>query len=188
MSIFRRLLFTLLYLSKPRWDTGVSPPELLAFIASHPPGSALDLGCGTGTNVITLAQAGWQAAGIDFVPIAIRQGRRKASQLGLDVDLRLGDATQMEGLSGPYDLVLDIGCFHGLESQVRRHYIDNLAARLAPGGSYLLYGFLAGSPGPVMGITPADMDDLGSRLELVERADGIDQVGRASTWLTYRRN
>jgi SAM-dependent methyltransferase len=183
----RRLLYTWLYLRKPPWDTGVSPPELLAFIASHPAGRALDLGCGTGTNVITLARAGWQAAGVDFVPSAIRQARRKARGLGLQVDFRVGDAAEMAGLDGPYDLVLDMGCFHSLTQKSRRRYIENLVSRLAPGGTFLQYGFIAGSDLDEIGISLEDLVNLGSRLVLESQEAGTDRGGIQSSWFTYRK-
>jgi cyclopropane fatty-acyl-phospholipid synthase-like methyltransferase len=186
--MLRRLFFSWLYLGKPPWDTGISPPELVAFIQAHPPGRSLDLGCGTGTNVITLAQHGWQAAGIDFVPRAIRQAQRKAQALGLQVDLRVGDAARMASLDGPYDLVLDMGCFHGLKPGQRREYRDNLVSRLANGGTYLLYGFLSGSSESMPGITQADVDAFGERLELVSRQVGSDHSRAVSAWFTYRKN
>jgi SAM-dependent methyltransferase len=186
--MFRRLFFSWLYLGKPPWDTGISPPELVAFIQTHPPGRSLDLGCGTGTNVITLAQNGWKAAGIDFVPRAIRQAQRKAQALGLQVDLRVGDAARMDGLDGPYDLVLDMGCFHGLKTANRAQYCDNLVARLANHGTYLLYGFLSAPGGSLPGITQTDLDAFGERLELVSRQEGSDHSGAVSAWFTYRKD
>jgi methylase of polypeptide subunit release factors len=74
--MMRKLFFNLAYLQKPVWDTGISPPELLDFIANHNPGRALDLGCGTGTNSITLAKHGWEVTGVDFVKRAINLARR----------------------------------------------------------------------------------------------------------------
>ena len=112
MSLFRRLIFSLWYYFNPPWDTGISPPELLDFIENHPPGRAIDIGCGTGTNVITLAKAGWQVTGVDFVPRAIKMAKRKVKQAGIEAELYVRDASNLEGISGPFDLVLDIGCFH----------------------------------------------------------------------------
>ena len=186
--MLRRLFFAWLYLGKPPWDTGVSPPELMAFIHSHPPGRALDLGCGTGTNVITLAQHGWQASGVDFVPRAIRQAQRKVQALHLQVDLRVGDASRMAGLEGPFDLVLDMGCFHGLQPEDRRRYLDNLVNRLGAGGTYLMYGFLAAPGVGGRGVSPADLQAFGERLELISRQDGSDQAGASSAWFTYQKN
>ena len=62
-NLLRRFLFHYWYFGQPPWDTGVSPPELLDFIQNHKPGRAIDIGCGTGTNVITLANAGWNVTG-----------------------------------------------------------------------------------------------------------------------------
>ena len=53
-----------MYLTNPPWDTGITPPELVSFIESSPPGKALDPGCGAGTNAIYMAQKGWEASGV----------------------------------------------------------------------------------------------------------------------------
>ena len=80
----RLRFFWLYFLGKPRWDTNQTPPEVIETFHSLPShGVALDLGCGTGTNVIFMAQHGWQATGIDFVAQAIRTARRKALRLGM---------------------------------------------------------------------------------------------------------
>ncbi len=138
MSLIRRTLFNLWYYRKPPWDTGVSPPELIEFIGSHPPGRALDLGCGTGTNVITLAQHGWEATGVDFAGRAIRKVRRKARQAGVEVDLRVEDVTEGRSLTGPYDLIVDMGCFHSLTQGGRRAYVRTVERLLGTGSTYLL--------------------------------------------------
>src|SRR5579885_2975421 len=81
-----RWLFTIMYWrGRPPWDTGISPPELVEAIEGPqalPPGRALDLGCGTGTNALYLARHGWQVTGIDFAAPAIEQARRKAQAAG----------------------------------------------------------------------------------------------------------
>jgi len=42
------------------------------------PGRAIDLGSGTASNVIYLAQHGFDALGVDFSPAAVENGRRMA--------------------------------------------------------------------------------------------------------------
>ena len=180
----RRLFFNLWYLFKPPWDTGVSPPELMEFIGSHPAGRALDLGCGTGTNVITLAQHGWETTGVDFAGRAVRAARRKARQAEVDVDLRVGDVTKEGALAGPYDLVLDMGCFHSLPQEGRRRYAANVERLLAPEGTYMLYVFLKGEgDGPGPGVTDAELAALPFRL--TARQEGDERGRRPSAWLTF---
>ena len=184
--MLRRLTFDIWYLFRPPWDRGISPPELFDFVANHPPGRALDLGCGTGTNVITLAQHGWRVTGIDFAPRAIRKAQRKIRQAGVQADVRLGDVTRLEGISGPFDLALDMGCFHGLPEHSA--YLAQLKRVLAPGGSWLLYAVLRphGEPAP-MGLLPADLDEIASSgFTLVGRSDGFNRGSRPSAWLLYQ--
>jgi SAM-dependent methyltransferase len=185
--MLRSIFFSLWYLfRKPPWDTGISPPELLAHIASHPPGKALDLGCGTGTNAITLAQHGWQVTGVDFALPAIQSARRKARRTGVQVDFHAADVTRLEDISGPFNLVLDIGCFHTLDQAGKQRYVANLVRFLAPGGVYLLYAFFKEPGDEGSGLTPADLDLLDNTLQLKQRLDGTERGLRTSSWFTYR--
>src|ERR1700690_3734926 len=110
MNILRRINFNVWYFGRPPWDTGISPPELFDFISRHPAGRAIDLGCGTGTNVITLAQHNWQVTGIDFAPRAIQIAKRKRKRANVKADLHDSVVTKLNGIDGPFDLALDLGC------------------------------------------------------------------------------
>jgi ubiquinone/menaquinone biosynthesis C-methylase UbiE len=186
MSFLRRLTFNLWYLSTPPWETGISPPELLQYIHEHPPGSAIDLGCGTGTNVITLAQAGWQATGVDFADLAILMARRKARAARVRAQFRVRDVTRLRGIRGPFGLALDTGCFHAV--QHRDRYLAELTRILAPGASWLLYAFFRPDPdeeGP--GLTPGDLELAQQHLDLRWRQDSHDSRGRSSAWMLFKK-
>ena len=179
----KRLFFRLLYLKTPPWDSGISPPELHAFLESHSPGRALDLGCGTGTNTLTLGQHGWEVTGIDFVPQAIRQARRKARQAGLQIHLIAGDVSNARLYHGDYDLILDMGCYHSLNPNQRAKYRANIINHLSPKGTYMLYGFLAEDRA---GISEEDVTAFEQGLLLENRVDSRDQSGPASAWFWFK--
>jgi SAM-dependent methyltransferase len=143
-----RLFFWLAYRrGRTPWDTNVTPPELVRAVEGPdalPPGRALDLGCGTGTNAIYLALHGWEVVGVDFVDKAIRQARKKAVQAGAQVRFYAGDVTRLEkikGLTGSFDLVLDIGCLHSLTPEGRARYAAGMVSLLRSGATFLLYAW-----------------------------------------------
>jgi SAM-dependent methyltransferase len=182
----RRAFFSLWYLfSKPPWDKGIPAPELVRTVANRPPGRALDLGCGTGTNVRYLAEHGWQATGVDFVPAAIAKARRRLRSL--PVDLRVADVTRLGELDFPglFDLALDMGCFHSLTSEGQARYALGLEHWMKPGSCYMLYAW---QPAP-------DSQGRGLSREAVEAAfaHGFRLVryeqgqGRPSAWYYFDR-
>jgi SAM-dependent methyltransferase len=184
-----KLFFTLRYwFDNPPWDTGISPPELIAYLEDHPAGKALDLGCGTGTNVLTMAAYGWKASGIDFVSRAIQKARQKAHRKGSEeqVNFYLGDVLSPDILPEQFDLVLDIGCFHSVSGSDVERYLHNILRWLVPGGGLLLYTHLKTDPGPGHGATERDLALLGSKLQLIRRQDG-EEYSHPSAWLEYRR-
>ena len=187
MNFLRRLSFNFRYFGTPPWDRGISPPELFEFISTHPPGRAIDLGCGTATNVITLAQADWQVTGVDFAPRAIAIGRRKLRAANVQAKLRVGDVTHLGDIHAPFDLALDMGCFHGVND--RAAYLAELTRLLAPGGFWLLYGiFRPAPPQPGPGLAEADLELIHTRMTPVWRRDGFDRRERPSAWFLFQKN
>ncbi len=189
--MLRRMLFNLWYgLRRPPWDSGITPPELARFIQESPAGRALDLGCGTGTNVIELARHGWQATGIDFASVAIWRARRKAKRAGVQVEFLEGDVTRLDFLKGDYDLILDIGCFHSIPGGQRPAYVGQVKRLLDHSGTFLIYLFYRGPRQSGAGITEAELEIFSPELQLVQREDGFNRgdESRSSSWLWYKRS
>ena len=186
--MFRRLIFNFWYLRKPPWDSGISPPELFEFINTHPAGSAIDLGCGTGTNVITLAKAGWKVTGVDFAPKAIRIAKQKLKEENIRADLRVGDVTKLNDISSQFDLALDIGCFHSLTEKGRLDYLSQMDRALTPNGFWLLYSFLnSATPPSGPGLAEAQIDIISTRFNLVSRQNGLEKGKRPSAWFLFQK-
>jgi SAM-dependent methyltransferase len=191
MSWIKRLRhwfrFNLWYFGKPPWDTGVTPPELHEFISQHPAGRALDMGCGTGTNVITLAKAGWQVIGVDFVPKAVQTAQARITQAGLSGQAQVmrADVSRLEDIHGPFDLILDIGCYHGLPLEARTGYLRNIDRLLAQGGFWLIYTRCRPESVEAIGISEMHIRRLKENWELVKRADGFDRLDIPAAWLWF---
>ena len=188
MSLLRKLLFNFWYFRKPPWDTNQTPPEVLQFIENNAPGKALDLGCGTGTNAITLAQHGWQVVGVDFVGKAIREAKQKARQASVAVNFHVGDVTKLAGINGPFDLILDIGCYHNLLQKGMEAYSRNVSRLLDIDGTFLLYAFFRdGDSESRPGVVEADLEIFSPLLKCITRTDGLERGSRPSVWLAYSK-
>jgi cyclopropane fatty-acyl-phospholipid synthase-like methyltransferase len=185
MSIFRRLLFGMWYLRHPPWDRGIVPPEVEDFIEKTSPGRALDLGCGSGTSSIALARAGWSVTGVDFIHQAIAKARRKAHEANVVIDFQVAEVTRLPEsvMSSPFDLVLDIGCFHGLSGSKKAVYFEQLDRLLLPGGTWMLYGFFD----PVQGTENRSAVLESSTFKLIKRQNGVDRKERASAWMWFKK-
>ncbi len=182
-----RLEFERRYLiGRTPWDTGITPPEVMAFLQTRPPGRALDIGCGTGTNALTLARLGWTVTGVDFSQLALSRARRKARAAGLSIDFRRVDASRFDGLEGPFDFGLDIGCFHSLTPAGRSGYAANLPGLLAPRAALILFSFLA-EPGEEGWPTRAEIEStfrVGFHLTHIDLGETSGRPSAYFTWET----
>jgi SAM-dependent methyltransferase len=174
-----RMLYRLTYrLGTPRWDTGVPQPELQQLVRDRAPGRALDLGCGTGADVVYLASHGWETTGVDFAPEAVAAAEKKAADAGVTAAFVLGDASRLAdaGVRGPFDLLLDIGCYHTIPASRRDAYVAGAAAAACPGADF----YLAGIADPprlwrLLGARGIGADEIRSRFRPYFRVAGQQQ-------------
>jgi len=132
------------------WDAVGVRPDLKSLLASGrvDPGrypKAVDLGCGTGANVVFLAQQGFEATGVDFSPVALEKARLRAEdgEVSDRCEWVQGDLTaeSIEGLDDGFDFFVDFGTLDDLKGPDRQS-MANLVARLArPGAVFLEWCF-----------------------------------------------
>jgi SAM-dependent methyltransferase len=176
------------------WDTGQPEPLLVEFVTSGgiAPGRTLEIGAGTGTNAIWLAERGFDVFGVDVSSLAVE--RASAKMDGRDLRCRFAtlDFLAVPVPHGPFHFVFDRGCFHVFdEPGERARFAAQVAAALAPDGLWLsLIGSTEGPPrevGPprrsaqdvVLAIEPA--------LEIVELRSAEFRSHDAKAWFCLSR-
>jgi cyclopropane fatty-acyl-phospholipid synthase-like methyltransferase len=196
--MLRKLFFEFQYrFAKPPWDSGITPPEVVAFFEKNSMhGRALDVGCGTGTNSIFLAQHGLHVVGVDYASKAIATARDKAQRTNLAIDFHVADVTQLDFLTELFDYVLDIGCFHGIALEGRQRYAAHLARLTHRDSVFMLYAISPRPPqtrNPLMpfrnvGATPNDVLNIFSKDFSLEHSEhGGDRLERQSAWFWFKR-
>ena len=132
------------------WDTGTPEPLLVNFVTSGGvmPGRALEIGAGTGTNAIWLAEHGFDVLGVDVSPIAVEKANAKMQGRELRCRFATLDFLATPLADDPFQFVFDRGCFHVFdEPKERSQFATCVAATLEPGGLWLsLIGSTEGPP------------------------------------------
>ncbi len=128
------------YSSDEKIWSGNPNPQLVAEASTLTPGTALDVGCGEGGDVIWLAQQGWHATGADFSANGLARAARHAEDAGVadHTDWWQVDARTFAADGRSFDLVTT-HFLHppdgGMVEVTRR-----LTEAVAPGGHLLVVG------------------------------------------------
>ena len=173
---------------------GQPEPLLLEFVCSGAviPGPALEIGAGTGTNAIWMAERGFDVLGVDVSPLAVERARAKMEGRALRCRFAALDFLAAPPPDGPFQFVFDRGCFHVFDEPAeRQRFAAQVSAALAPGGLWLsLIGSTEGPPrevGPprrsardvTLAIEPA--------LEIVELRSAEFRGTNATAWFCLSR-
>jgi methyl halide transferase len=122
------------------WDIKRPDANLVNTIANFriKPGKGLDVGCGTGDNVIWLSRQGFKMTGIDLSATAIEQAKLKAKNENIKAFFYALDFLDEEVPGNPYSFVFDRGCFHTFDTdEERTTYAINVHHVLEENGLWL---------------------------------------------------
>lgn len=132
-----------------RWEAdGSRGPAAMAFNPPHPyllreigdlsPGSALEAGCGAGSEAIWLASRGWEVTGADIADGALALAAERAAARGLADRVRWikADLSRWEPRTS-YDLVTT---HYAHPAIPQLEFYDRLASWVGPGGTLLIVG------------------------------------------------
>jgi SAM-dependent methyltransferase len=162
-------------------------------IESHAiaPARTLEVGCGTGTNAIYLAEQGFEVVGVDISPLAVESARANARG---PCRFETVDFMNEAPPGGPFHFVFDRGCFHIFEEDHERaRFAQNVSALLVDGGVWLsLLGSTEGPPrdaGPPRRTAREIINAIEPSLEILQfRSGDFELYGeQLKAWLCLAR-
>ena len=178
------------------WDSDEPDENLVEFVRSQPlaPCRVLDIGCGTGTNSLWLAEQGFDVLGVDLSALAIQRAQEKAAgRKGCRFEVL--DILAHAPPRGSFELVFDRGCFHVFdEHDERALFAARVAECLTAQGQWL--SLIGSTEGPARETGPPrrSVRDIANAIEPVLELALLKAIefdaelpSRAAAWLCLAR-
>ena len=122
------------YSGSERVWSGKVNATMASVVAELAPGTAIDLGCGEGGDVLWLAEQGWQVHGLDISTTAVGRARAEAAARGLEgATFSATDLSTWRPEPGTVDLVT-ASFFQSEVALDRVEILRRAATAVRPGG------------------------------------------------------
>lgn len=143
-----------------------------ARLAAADPAYVVDLACGNGRNALWLARRGWRVTAVDTSTVALDQARKKAADMGLDVEWIHADVRTWAP-AGPVDVAL-VSYLH-LPTPELVALLRGAATWLRPEGRLLYVGHSRTNHARGVG-GPSEPEVLAEIADLAAAAEGLRTV------------
>ena len=125
---------------RPPWDEG--PRKAFATLVESgrlKPGRLIELGSGAARNAIFLATHGFDVTGVDRDPALVALARKKVMTARVAAKFVVDDITNLQNVTGPFDVLVDYSTFDDLTPEARDRYVQNVLPLTQPGSQFVLY-------------------------------------------------
>jgi SAM-dependent methyltransferase len=152
---------------RPPWSIDEPQPEIAALIeAGKFHGDVLDAGCGEAAVSLFLAERGVTTVGLDLSPTAIELARAEAAKRGLtNASFEVANISDFGGYDGRFGTIVDSTLFHSMPVELRDGYQRSIVRAAAPGASYFVLVFDAGTMPANGPAHPVTADELRAAVE-----------------------
>lgn len=149
-------------------------PQLVVEAGQLRPGTALDAGCGEGSNALWLAERGWLVTAVDVSGTALRRARERAESHAADVADRVDWVQADLTVWGPPVKHFDLVTVHYVHpAGTRQELLRRLGAAVAPGGTLFVVEHDHSDDNARAHSSPdelaASLDPHGWKIEVAER-------------------
>ncbi len=182
---------------KTGWEINRVDSNLVDVVTATPvqPCSVLDIGCGTGNNVIWLQEQGFNVTGIDSSEFAVQRAEEKSREAAVECSFHLLDFFKDTLPGTPFDFIFDRGCFHHPpEAGNFQPFAENVFKHLKDGGLWLsLVGNCdetRDAPGPPQVSATQIVTAVEPYFEVLSLVSGhfdSNQTPRAKNWICLMR-
>ncbi|HEX6364086.1 MAG TPA: methyltransferase domain-containing protein [Albitalea sp.] len=135
------------------WDRGAPGPQLARWLADGTLAAGQRIavpGCGSGHDVLALAQAGCAVTAIDYAERAVALTRERLAAAGVAADVVQADVLAWQP-DAPLDAVYEQTCWCALHPDHWAAYANRLRQWLRPGGRLALLAMQCLRPGAATG-------------------------------------
>ncbi len=125
------------------WYSAELDRDIDGALVAHAPREAkiLDLGTGPATQAVQLAKRGYNVVATDISETAVKKGRSRAKEAGVNIDFRVDNILDSKLEDGIADIIVDRGVFHVLPPEARSVYVRQVRRIVRPHGFFFLKTF-----------------------------------------------